>query len=131
MFSSALFPLRPKVGSLLARLRIRLAILVVFLLQLAHIFPCAGRRRSVIRPVVSEGSGLWCWRVRSRRRASRAWRNALLWNTSITLDPKSSPRGRLTKVFGRYDMDDRENTLFCSTGPTFRRCAAAPLCPFM
>lgn len=36
-----------------------------------------------------------------------------------------------TRLFGLYDIEDREKTLFCSTGPTFRLCAAAPLVPFM
>lgn len=37
----------------------------------------------------------------------------------------------LTALFGRYEMDDREKTRFCSGGPVFRLCAAAPLVPFM
>lgn len=34
-------------------------------------------------------------------------------------------------LFGRYEMDEREKTRFCSAGPVLRRWAAAPLVPFM
>lgn len=42
-------------------------------------------------------------------------------------DPGAIP----SRLFGRYEMDDLENTRFCSIVPVLRRCAAAPLVPFM
>lgn len=33
---------------------------------------------------------------------------------------RSQPVAVLTKLFGRYEMEDRENTRFCSMGPAFR-----------
>ena len=39
--------------------------------------------------------------------------------------------GKLTPVFGRYEMEEREKTQCCSTEPNFLRCAAAPLVPLM
>lgn len=47
---------------------------------------------------------------------------------------KQDKKGKLvqrTPVTGLYDIDDLVNTRFCSTGPDFRLCAAAPVVPFM
>ena len=51
---------------------------------------------------------------------------------SQTWIANASGRGSLlTPLLGRYDIEDLENTRFCSIGPVLRRCAAAPLVPFM